>query len=98
MPRFTVIQNPGGRCRKGGYAIHDASPPDKTGDDIEGVGWVPARAGTKHESVIYWFRYRYVAEAHCEAKNMTNDRFASATKDMILGWEFKATRNRRKKI
>ncbi len=73
MPRFSVVKNPtdvmNRYYKKGGYRIHDADPPEKTGEDVEGFGWVPARAGTKCSSYINWYKYRYNADAACYAMN-----------------------------
>jgi hypothetical protein len=69
MARYSVIKNPEGRNRKGGYALHDSSPSPVFGEDVEGYGWVsfdPPRAGS---SVICWFRRKRDALAHAAVLN-----------------------------
>jgi hypothetical protein len=68
--RFTVIPNPAGRARKGGYAIHDANPSEITCEDVEGVGLVhyspPYR---RRPSVTCWFKRKRDAQAHADMLN-----------------------------
>lgn len=69
MDRYSVIPNPQGRNRKGGYALHDASPSPIHGEDVEGVGWVPFDPPRPGNNVICWFRRKRDAVAHAAVQN-----------------------------
>lgn len=71
--RFTVIPNPPGRLKKGGYAIQDSNPGWIHGEDVEGVGWYQYRQPRRASSVICWFKRKCDAQKHADNLNKWND-------------------------
>lgn len=71
--RFTVIPNPPGRHRKGGYAIHDHNPHLIYGEDVEGHGWYQYSQPKRASSVICWFKRKCDAQKHADNLNKWND-------------------------
>lgn len=72
--RYSVIKNPTGRIRVGGYAIHDATPTPIEAEDIEGVGLVRWNTPKPGNSVIGWYRRKLDAQAQAENLNRWSTR------------------------